>query len=163
MSQTGITMLVLAVLLASVDGSWWNWLWMEESTSPVPPCLRPVSHVYSINDTLDAWKMYMLKKKSNLSAESAKAIGTFLMFLHETYTPCLVSEMGGKSDEWRPYLKTLLTSSSFFLSIPGLISFLILFIQAVRSQCCKKRRNRSKGSHRLLRRSTITATPRLLQ
>ena len=164
MSQTSITMLVLAVLVASVDGSWWNWLWIEESSSPVPPCLRPVSHVYSVNDTLDAWKMYMLKKKSNLSAESAKAVGTFLMFLHETYTPCLVSEMGGKSDEWIPYLKKLVTSSVFIMSMPGFISLLILIIQAVRSQCCgEKGSHRPRGSHRLLRRRTNAATPRLMQ
>ena len=158
-----MTMLVLAVLVASVDGSWWNWLWMEESTSPVPPCLRPVSHVYSVNDTLDAWKMYMLKEKSNLSAESAKAIGTFLMFLHETYTPCLVSEMGGKSDEWMPYLGNLVTSSGFILSIPGFLSLLILIIQGVRSQCCEGGSRRSRGAHKLLRRRTNTATPRLMQ
>ena len=84
-----MTMLALAVLVARVDGSWWNWLWLEESSSPVPPCLGPMAHVHSVSDTLDAWRMYMLEKKSNLSAESEEAVGTFLMFLHETYTPCL--------------------------------------------------------------------------
>ena len=158
-----ITMLALAALVARVDGSWWNWLWLEESSSPVPPCLRPVAHVYSVNDTLDAWKMYMLEKKSNLSAESAKAVGTFLMFLHETYTPCLVNELGGKSDEWKTYLGNLVTSNEFILSIPGFISLLILIVQAVKSQCCAGGNNRPRGSHRLLGRRVNAGTPRFMQ
>ena len=160
---TVMTMLALAVLVARVDGSWWNWLWLEDSSSPVPPCLGPMAHAHSVSDTLTAWRMYMLEKKSNLSAESEEAVGTFLMFLHETYTPCLVSELGGKSEEWRTYLGDLVTSSGFILSIPGFISLLILIIQAVKSKCCAGRNKRPRGSHRLLKRRVTTGTPRFMQ
>ena len=158
-----MTMLALAMLVARVDGSWWNWLWLEDSSPPVSPCLGPMAHAHSVSDTLTAWRMYMLEKKSNLSEESEEAVGTFLMFLHETYTPCLVSELGGKSEEWRTYLGDLVTSSGFILSIPGFISLLILIIQAVKSKCCAGRNKRPRGSHRLLKRRVTTGTPRFMQ
>ena len=145
------------VLVVTVDCSWWNWLWVEETSSTIPPCLKPISHVYSINETMDSWKLYMVKKKITLDADSAKAVGTFLMFLHETYTPCLVKEMGGKSDDWMTYLKGLVTSEAFILSIPGILSLLILIVQITRSQCCEG------GNYRLLRKKTTTRTPHLMR
>ena len=165
MSQTRITMLVLAVLVVSVDGSWWDWLWVKSPEPPVHVCITPISHAFSINETIDAWETYLVTEKIVLNEDSSKAVGTFIRYVHSAYTPCLRNKMGTKfrSEEWGPYLKKLLTSSTFILSIPGLISLLILIIQAVRSQCCKKGRSRSRGSHRLLRRRTNTATPRLMQ
>ena len=160
-----ITMLVLAVLVASVDGSWWDWLWMKDPEPPVHVCITPISHVFSVNETIEAWEAYLVTEKIVLNDDTGKAIGTFIRFVHSAYTPCLRNKMGMKfkTEEWGPYLKKLVTSSGFILSIPGLISLLILITQAVRSQCREGGSRRPRGSHRLLRRRTNTGTPRLMQ
>ena len=96
MSQTGITMLVLAVLVVSVDASWWDWLWVKSSEPPVHVCITPISHAFSINETIDAWEKYLVTEKIVLNADSSKAVGTFIKYVHSAYTPCLRNKMGTK-------------------------------------------------------------------
>jgi hypothetical protein len=154
------------VLVVSVDGSWWDWLWVKSPEPPVHVCITPISHAFSINETIDAWETYLVTEKIVLNEDSSKAVGTFIRFVHSAYTPCLRNKMGMKfkSEEWGPYMKNLVKSSTFIMSMPGFISLLILIIQAVRSQCCgEKGSHRPRGSHRLLRRRTNAATPRLMQ
>ena len=160
-----ITMLVLAVLVACVDASWWNWLWFKDPEPSVHVCITPISHVYSVNETIEAWKAYLVTEKIVLNVDIDKAMGTFIHFVHSAYTPCLRNKMGMefKAEEWGPYLKKLVTSTGFFLSVPGIISLLILTVQAVRSQCCAGKSNRSKEGHRLLRKGVNKRTPRLMQ
>ena len=157
--------LVLAVLVACVDASWWNWLWFKDPEPSVHVCITPISHAFSVNETIEAWKAYLVTEKIVLNIDIDKAMGTFIHFVHSSYTPCLRSKMGMefKAEEWGPYLKKLVTSTGFFLSIPGFISLLILTVQAVRSQCCAGKSNRSKAGHRLLKRRVNTGTPRLMQ
>lgn len=154
--RTKVIWLVLMVLVMTTDGSWWNWFWAEETSSLIHPCIKPISNVYSFNETLEAWEQYMVEKKITLGVNSAKAVETFLSFLHDTYTPCLMKEMEGtfKKSDWKAYLKGLVKSEAFLLSLPGFLALLILIVQLIRSQCCEG------GNYRLLKKKT---TPHLIR
>ena len=140
--------IILTVLVASTKASWWSWLWAEETIPAIHPCIQPISHVYSANETLSAWKSYMVKEKINIDAMSDKAIGSFLLFIHETYAPCVVKEMEkvyNKDDDWKKYLKGLIGSEAFIFSSPGTLALIVILVQCMQNRCCKK------GDYKLLR------------
>jgi hypothetical protein len=150
--RTKVIWIILMVLVVSTNGSWWSWLWAEDTSSTIRPCIKPLSHMYSANETLDAWKLYMVDKKiKNPDPETAKIVGTFLLFLHDTYTPCLLKEMEEtfkKSDDWKTYLKGLIGSEAFLLILPGILALIILIVQCMKSKCCEG------GDYKLLRKKT---------
>ena len=47
--------IILTVLVVSTNGSWCSWLWAEETSPTIHPCIKPISHVYSDNETLSAF------------------------------------------------------------------------------------------------------------
>ena len=114
-----ILWMILTVLVATSSSSWISWLWSAEITPVVHPCVEPIAHAYSANVTLAAWKAYLVKEKINIDGMADKAIGSFILFVHDTYSPCMLEEMGkvySKDTDWQNYVKTLIMSDAFIFS-----------------------------------------------
>ena len=143
-----ILWVILTVLMATSSASWISWLWSAEITPVVHPCIEPIAHAYSANATLAAWKAYLVKEKINIDNMAEKAIGSFILFVSETYSPCLREEMGkvwAKDSDWKSYVKKLMMSDAFIFSTPGMIAMLVILVQCIRARCKKGR------SYKLLR------------
>ena len=137
-----ILWVLLTVLIATSSSSWISWLWSAEITPVVHPCIEPITHAYNVNATLEAWRAYLVKEKIVIDSMAKKAIGSFVLFVHEAYSPCLREEMGKVWDtpsDWKSYVKKLLMSDAFIFSNPGLVALLIILVQCIRARCKKGR------------------------
>ena len=78
-TRFSIIWVILTALVASSNSSWMSWLWSEEITPAIHPCIQPIAHAYSANATLAAWKSYLVKEKINIDGMADKALGSFIL------------------------------------------------------------------------------------
>ena len=148
--RSSILWILLAILITCTNSSWISWFWTPEVAPTVNPCIVPISHVYSANETMAAWKAYLIKERISLDAMADKAVGSFIMFLTATYTPCLKEEfekLWPTESSWKDHFKRVIISDAFLCSLPGTLAMIIIVIKCLKNQC------QQKGTYRLLKKN----------
>ena len=156
--RVGIVMMIVTMLMATVTPSYFDWLWPTVSPK-IHPCIKPISHLFDLNVTLEAWESYMTTEKVMLDGMAKRSIKGFLSFLHESYSPCakdLFDKVWERPSDWGTRIKKLVGSEIFLFSLPGNLSLMILIIQFLRNKCCRG------GDYKLLRKKN-TARPYLMK
>ena len=137
--RVGLVLIIVTMLIATVTPSFFDWLW-PTVTPKIHPCIKPISHMFDLNVTLEAWESYMTTEKVMLDGMTKRSIRGFLSFLHQSYSPCakdLFDRVWEKPSDWWTKIKRLVGSEIFLLSLPGNLSLLILIIQFLRNKCCR--------------------------
>ena len=158
--RVGIVMMIVTMLMATVTSSWFDWLWPAEMSLKVHPCIKPISHMFDLNVTLEAWESYMTNEKIMLDGMAKRSIKGFISFLHESYSPCVkdqIDKIWERPSDWVTRFKKLIGSEVFLFSFPGTLSLIILIIQCLRNKCCRG------GEYKLLKKKTTTRTPHLMR
>ena len=150
--RVGLVMIIVTMLIATVTPSYFDWLW-PTVTPKIHPCIKPISHLFDLNVTLEAWESYMTTEKVILDGMTKRSIKGFLSFLHQSYSPCakdLFDKVWEKPSDWWTKIKKLVGSEIFLFSLPGNLSLIILIIQCLRNKCCRG------GDYKLLRKKSTT-------
>ena len=150
--RVGLVMMIVTMLMATVTPSYFDWLWPTVSPK-ISPCIKPISHLFDLNVTIEAWESYMTTEKVMLDGMAKRSIKGFLSFLHESYSPCMKDQLDKvweRPSDWVTRLKKIIGSEIFLFSLPGNLSLIILIIQCLRNKCCRG------GEYRLLKKKTNT-------
>ena len=152
---------IVTMLMATATSSWFDWLWPAGMTPKVHPCIDPISHIYDLNTTLEAWESYLTREKIVIDGMAKRSIKGFISFMHEAYSPCVkkqIDKIWERPSDWVTRFKKIIGSEVFLYSSPGTLSLIILIIQCMRNRCCRG------GEYKLLRKKkTTTRTPHLMR
>ena len=106
--RVGIVWVIVTMLMATSTSSWFDWLWPAEMSPKIHPCIEPISHIYDLNTTLEAWENYLIREKIVIDGMAKRTIRSFVSFMHEAYSPCLRDQMDKIWDtptDWKSYIK----------------------------------------------------------
>ena len=139
---------VVASLLVTVQGSWYEWLWAPEL--PLDSCRAIIACAYNSSQFSVDLVNYLTKTKVVLDPKVSAGIAALLSFLHEKTSPCIKSQLGSTSPfttepNWKEMINSVLASKEFLLALPGILALIIILVQCLTDKLCKKR------NYRLLR------------
>ena len=139
---------VVASLLVTVQGSWYEWLWAPEL--PLDSCRTIIGYAYNSSQFSVDLVNYLTKTEVVLDPKVSAGIAALSSFIHEKTSPCIKSQLGSSSPfttepNWKEMINSVLASKEFLLAIPGILALIIILVQCFTDKLCKER------NYRLLR------------
>ena len=136
---------VMASLVVTVQGSWYEWFWAPEA--PFDSCRAVIAYAYNASQFSVDLTSYLAKAKLVSDPNVAAGISALVSFLHEKSSPCIKSQLGSTSPlttepSWKERITNLLTSYQFVLALPGILAFIIIIGQCIAVKLCQKKNYR---------------------